>query len=85
MRAMVLRKRAPVETSPLELMDLPVPEPGKAEVLIRVEVCGVCRTDLHVVEGDLPTHKERIVPGHEVVGHVERIGPGRAAFGPATG
>jgi len=80
MRAMVLRKRAPVETSPLELMDLPVPEPGKAEVLIRVEVCGVCRTDLHVVEGDLPTHKERIVPGHEVVGHVERIGPGASRF-----
>ena len=80
MRAMVVRKRAPVETSPLELIDLPVPEPGKGEVLIRVEVCGVCRTDLHVVEGDLPPHKERVVPGHEVVGHVERMGPEASRF-----
>ncbi|HXW16206.1 MAG TPA: zinc-binding alcohol dehydrogenase family protein, partial [Terriglobia bacterium] len=80
MRAMVVGKRAPVETSPLELMDLPVPEPGKGEVLIRVEVCGVCRTDLHVVEGDLPPHKERVVPGHEVVGYVERMGPGATRF-----
>ena len=80
MRAMVLRKPAPVETSPLEQLDLPIPEPGKGEVLIRVEVCGVCRTDLHVVEADLPRHKERIVPGHEVIGQVERLGPNATRF-----
>jgi len=80
MRAMVVGKRAPVETSPLELIDLPIPEPEKGEVLIRVEVCGVCRTDLHVVEGDLPPHKEKVVPGHEVVGHVERMGPEATRF-----
>jgi propanol-preferring alcohol dehydrogenase len=77
---MVVGKRGPVETSPLEPRDLPIPEPGKREVLIRVEVCGVCRTDLHVVEGDLPPHKENIVPGHEVVGHVERSGPEATRF-----
>ena len=65
MRAMAVRKRAPVETSPLELIDLPIPEPGKREVLIRVEVCGVCRTDLHFVGGDLPPHKVRVVPRHD--------------------
>jgi propanol-preferring alcohol dehydrogenase len=77
---MAVRKRAPVETSPLELIDLPIPEPGNREVLIRVEVCGVCRTDLHVVEGNLPPHKERVAPGHEVVGHVERMGPEATRF-----
>jgi propanol-preferring alcohol dehydrogenase len=77
---MVVRKHAPVETSPLELVDLPIPEPGEGEVLIRVEVCGVCRTDLHVVEGDLPPHKETIVPGHEVVGRIERMGPEATRF-----
>jgi propanol-preferring alcohol dehydrogenase len=55
-------------------VDLPVPEPGPGEVLIRVEVCGVCRTDLHVVEGELPVHRAQVVPGHEVVGRVERSG-----------
>src|SRR5438128_2538814 len=70
MRAMVLKKPGPVAESPLELRDVPTPEPGPGEVLIEVEVCGVCRTDLHVVEGDLPPRKPAIVPGHEVVGRV---------------
>jgi propanol-preferring alcohol dehydrogenase len=80
MKAMVLSQPGPVETSPLQLRDLPVPEPGKGEVLIRVEVCGVCRTDLHVVEGELIPHQPEIVPGHEVVGHVERLGPEASRF-----
>jgi len=80
MKAMVVGKRGPIETFPLEALDLPVPKPGKKEVLIRVEVCGVCRTDLHVVEGDLPPHKERVVPGHEVAGHIERMGPEATRF-----
>jgi propanol-preferring alcohol dehydrogenase len=56
------------------MVDLPVPEPVLGEILIRVEVCGICRTDLHVVEGDLPPVTPHIVPGHEVVGHVEKNG-----------
>ncbi|MBI3911512.1 MAG: zinc-dependent alcohol dehydrogenase family protein [Armatimonadetes bacterium] len=73
MKAMVLPAPGPVETSPLQLVDLPVPEPAPGEVLIRVEVCGVCRTDLHIVEGELPPHRQNVVPGHEVIGRVERL------------
>jgi propanol-preferring alcohol dehydrogenase len=76
MRAMVLSRPGAVQTAPLELVDLPVPEPGPGEVRIRVEVCGVCRTDLHIVEGELPVHRAQVVPGHEVVGRVEKLGPG---------
>src|SRR5579883_1561888 len=82
MRAMALRQPGPIEASPLEKVELPVPEPQAGEVLIRVEVCGVCRTDLHVTEGDLPPHRDHIVPGHEVVGTVERGGPGATRFQP---
>lgn len=76
MRAMVLRSIAPIETRPLELVERPVPEPGPGELLVRVRTCGVCRTDLHVIEGDLPEATLPIVPGHQVVGVVERRGPG---------
>ena len=74
MRAMVLPKQAPVETRPLELRGVEVPEPGPDEVLVRVRACGVCRTDLHVVEGDLPALRMPLVPGHQTVGVVERVG-----------
>ncbi|HLJ54763.1 MAG TPA: zinc-dependent alcohol dehydrogenase family protein [Chthonomonadaceae bacterium] len=80
MRAMVLRQPAMAETSPLILSDIPVPEPQAGEVLVRVEVCGVCRTDLHVAEGDLPPIRSEIVPGHEVVGLVEKSGPEARGF-----
>ena len=73
---MVLDQSADAATSPLRLRDVPVPEPGPAQVLVRVRVCGVCRTDLHIVEGDLAPTKRPIVPGHETVGIVERLGPG---------
>ena len=59
---------------PLKPSDLPVREPGPDQLLIRVTACGVCRTDLHVVDGDLPNPKPAVVPGHEVVGIVERVG-----------
>jgi propanol-preferring alcohol dehydrogenase len=59
----------------LRLEEVPEPEPRETEVLVRVERCGVCRTDLHVVEGDLPPRRPTIVPGHEVVGTVARLGP----------
>ena len=74
MKAMVLRSVAPVESHPLRLEDVPTPEPNDTEVLVRVDKCGVCRTDLHVVEGDLPPQRSAIVPGHEIVGTVVRLG-----------
>jgi len=73
---MVLREPGPADASPLRLEEVPVPAPGPGEALIRVEVCGVCRTDLHVVEGELPHRRPRLIPGHEVVGRVERLAPG---------
>src|ERR1041385_1582488 len=82
MKAMSLSAPGPVETSPLKLVDLPIPEPGSGEALIKVEVCGVCRTDLHVVEGDLSPHKPGIVPGHEVIGHIVRTNSQNPRFQP---
>src|SRR5438034_7974027 len=80
MKAMALTTPGSVDDSPLRLVDLPTPKPEPGEVLIRVEVCGVCRTDLHVVEGELPPHCPGIVPGHEVVGRVERLGSDARRF-----
>ncbi|MDB5307190.1 MAG: adhP [Gemmataceae bacterium] len=72
---------------PLRQAYLPVPEPGPGQLLIRVRACGVCRTDLHVVDGDLPDPKPGVVPGHEVIGVVERVGErvGRFAAGQRVG
>jgi propanol-preferring alcohol dehydrogenase len=84
MRACVLRRPAPVESRPLELAELPVPEPSANEALIRVHACGVCRTDLHVVEGELPPRKMPVTPGHQVVGMIERCGPGATLHPPGT-
>lgn len=75
MKACLLRTPAPVETSPLATAETPVPSPGPGQVLIRVHACGVCRTDLHVVEGELPPRKSPVTPGHQVVGTVEQTGP----------
>lgn len=80
MRAMVLTGPAPIGSAPLCLTELPTPEPGPGEVQVAVEVCGVCRTDLHVVEGDLPVRRPGIIPGHEVVGRVTRRGQGATRF-----
>lgn len=74
MRAMVLREPRPVESEPLRLEEREVPSPGPGEVLLRVRANGVCRTDLHQVEGELAFHGPR-VPGHQVVGVVEALGP----------
>ena len=81
MRAMVLEAPAPVESRPLVLREVPVPEPAPGEVLVKVRACAVCRTDLHVVEGELPEPKLPLVPGHQVVGTVERVGEGVASPG----
>jgi len=74
MKAMVLSSPAPVETSPLALRDVPDPQPGPHEIRLRVRICGVCRTDLHVVEGELPPQRETVIPGHQVVGVVDAVG-----------
>lgn len=72
MRAAVLREAG----KPLEITDLPMPEPGAGQLLVRVRACGVCRTDLHVVDGELAAPRLPLVPGHQVVGIVERAGSG---------
>ena len=76
MRAMRVRVPRAAEEGPLELCEEPLPEPGAGEVRVRVEVCGVCRTDLHVAEGDLPPQRPSVIPGHEVVGRVDAVGSG---------
>ena len=68
MKAMLLRRIASIDAAPLELVDLPTPEPGPGELRIRVRCCAICRTDLHVIEGDLPQQKSPIIPGHQIVG-----------------
>ena len=79
---MVLTAPAAAESRPLELRDVPVPDPGPGELLVRVAANGVCRTDLHVVEGELPNPELPLVPGHQIVGVVERAGEGAAGFAP---
>jgi propanol-preferring alcohol dehydrogenase len=79
-RAWEVTSPGPVATRPLRLVDRPLPEPGSRQVRAQVSVCGVCRTDLHVVEGDLPVHRPHVVPGHEVVATVDALGPGAARF-----
>lgn len=78
MRAMVMSEPG----APLVLSQVPVPEPGDGQLLVRVNVCGVCRTDLHVVDGDLSEPRLPLIPGHQIVGRVERSGPGAAKFAP---
>ncbi|HYB41771.1 MAG TPA: zinc-dependent alcohol dehydrogenase family protein [Candidatus Methylomirabilis sp.] len=82
MRAMLLRAQSSIATSPLAPADLPLPEPGPGEVRVRVVACGACRTDLHVIEGDLPLRRSPIVPGHQAVGVVELAGPHAVRFRP---
>lgn len=70
MRAWRVERPGPVASGPMRAGNLPVSAPGPGELLVRVLACGVCRTDLHVAEGDLPVHRAGVVPGHEVVGEV---------------
>ena len=64
MRGMLLEHDGDVTTNPLNIRDLPLPEPGPGQVRVKIHVCGVCRTDLHVVEGELPPVTRPIIPGH---------------------
>jgi len=80
MRAWVVERPGPIDDHPLALVDRPVPEPGGGQVRVRVVTCGVCRTDLHLAEGDLPPRRAGVTPGHEVVGIVDRAGVGADRF-----
>ena len=80
MKACILKSPAPVTTNPLVFTDVPVPQPQKGEVLVRVKACGVCRTDLHVIEGELPPRKSPVIPGHQIVGTIEKLGEGSHRF-----
>jgi propanol-preferring alcohol dehydrogenase len=80
MRAMLLRSPAPIAESPLAAAHVPEPEPGPGEIRVRARACAACRTDLHVIEGDLPSRRLPVIPGHQVVGTVEAAGPGAARF-----
>ena len=84
MKAHLLRTPAPVESNPLVLSEVPLPEPGEGEVLIRIRACGICRTDLHVCEGELPPKKQLMIPGHQIVGVIERLGPNAAMYPAGT-
>src|SRR5579862_3764370 len=74
MKACVLPSPAPIESNPLQYMDVPKPVPSANQVLVRVNACGICRTDLHVIEGELDPRKSPITPGHQVVGVIEMTG-----------
>jgi propanol-preferring alcohol dehydrogenase len=76
MKAMMLDHEADISTSPLSLREIPPPKPGPGQVRVKIKVCGVCRTDLHVVEGELPALTRPIIPGHETIGYVDQIGSG---------
>src|SRR5256886_5545358 len=80
MKACMLRSPAAIETNPLECTEVPMPQPKSGEVLVRVRACGVCRTDLQVIEGQLPPRKSPLIPGHQVVGVIEKRGEGAQRF-----
>ena len=80
MRAWVVAEPGPVEREPLRFVEKPLPSPRSDELLVHVRACGVCRTDLHVSEGDLPVHRPGVTPGHEVVGAVAAVGPAVSGF-----
>jgi len=74
MKACILHQPAPIESNPLKYTDVPKPAPSGTQVLVRVNACAVCRTDLHVIEGELRPRKSPITPGHQVVGVIEAVG-----------
>ena len=74
MKAMILQGVRAVEHEPLQLTDWPIPEPGPGEMRLRIQACGVCHTDLHLVEGEIATPRLPVIPGHQVVAHVDALG-----------
>ncbi len=82
MRAWQVHTPGPLVGAPLRMVERDPPIPGPGQVRVQVSTCGVCRTDLHVAEGDLPVHRPDVVPGHEVVGIVDALGAGTSRFAP---
>ena len=80
MRAWVVDEPGPIAEHPLVLVERPIPTPEPSQIRIRVLTCGVCRTDLHLAEGDVPPRRSQVTPGHEVVGIVDQVGPGSHRF-----
>jgi len=80
MRAMLLGGQARIAASPLTAAEVALPEPGTAEITVRVRACATCRTDLHVIEGDLPPRRLPLIPGHQAVGTVDALGRGATRF-----
>jgi alcohol dehydrogenase, propanol-preferring len=80
MRAWEVRKPGPLSSRPLEPVERDPPSPSHREIQVRIHACGVCRTDLHVAEGDLAARKPRVIPGHEIVGVVSELGPHASRF-----
>ncbi|MDP9074766.1 MAG: alcohol dehydrogenase catalytic domain-containing protein, partial [Actinomycetota bacterium] len=74
MRGWAVARPGPIDTDPLDLVERPIPVPGAGEIRVKVRCCGVCRTDLHLAEGDLVPHGPAVILGHEVVGQVDAIG-----------
>jgi len=74
MRAMCCENPRPINQNPLALVETPAPEPAVHEIRLQIRTCGICHTDLHVVEGDLPPQKQPVIPGHQIVGVVEALG-----------
>jgi propanol-preferring alcohol dehydrogenase len=81
MRAWRLHEAGPIETRPLAEEEIAPPQPGLGQVQLRVRMCGICRTDLHVAEGDLPARRRPVIPGHQIVGEVAALGPDVGGFG----
>ncbi len=80
MDAWVVDRPRPVDDSPLQRIEREVPDPASGQIRVQVRCCGVCRTDLHLVEGDLAPRRVQVTPGHEVVGVVDSLGPGAERF-----
>ena len=74
MRAAILYNQQPIENSPLKIEEIAIPQINENEVLIKINACGICHTDLHIIEGELPPVKMPIIPGHQIIGVVEKIG-----------
>ncbi|ACZ41225.1 zinc-binding alcohol dehydrogenase family protein [Thermobaculum terrenum ATCC BAA-798] len=82
MKAQMLSEQLSIDRRPLKLVEVDEPSIGQKDLLIKVKACGVCHTDLHIVEGDIPLHKRPIVPGHQIVGVVEKVGEAVTRFSP---
>lgn len=80
MRAMLLHQPAPIDEAPLFAADVDVPQPGPGQVRLKVQTCGVCHTDLHIVEGDLALPRLPTIPGHQIVGRVDAVGAGATRY-----